>query len=249
MLYGLYQSAAGMMTSEYRQDVVANNLANASTPGFKQDIASLMERPLESEVSGRPGIFHPLWSEMTGGTFAAPTMTNFGNGRLEQTEQDLDLALQGDGFFTVKDGEETRYTRDGRMAMGVDGSLILQSNGAAVLDNAGEPIVLKSGVKAQIKGDGRIMQGGEEVAQLGVVSFEDPQRLLKMGSNEYAAKDEQPNPSAARVKQGYIEASNVSASRSLVQMLEVTRAYELNAGMLKLQNDTLGRAVNDIARV
>ena len=120
MLYGLYQSAAGMMTSEYRQDVVANNLANASTPGFKQDIASLMERPLESEVSGRPGIFHPLWSEMTGGTFAAPTMTNFGNGRLEQTEQDLDLALQGDGFFTVKDGEVHPVTRVRTRTAGID---------------------------------------------------------------------------------------------------------------------------------
>lgn len=246
MIYGLYQSAAGMLSSQYRQDVVANNLANVSTPGFKQDLAALMERRPAFDAQG--GGLSPVWDRMTGGHFAAPTLTDFSTGRIETTGNDLDIAVEGEGFLTVKAGDQVRYTRDGRMTLSSTGQLILQSSGAAVLDAGGSPVTVDPARPIDIRPDGRVMQGDTEVARLGAATFADTSALTKAGGNLFAATG-QPQAAKAQIRPRAIEASNVEATRELVSMMETTREFELNAAMLRLQSDTLGRAVNDVARI
>src|SRR6185369_8802982 len=125
MVYGIYQSAAGLQINQHRQDVLANNLANIETVGFKPDLALARERMIASREGGNdPSLSNSTLNGMTGGTVAAPTFTSFIPGAVEPTGRPLDVALQGDGFFAVQDGDTKRYTRDGRFMFDADGRLV-----------------------------------------------------------------------------------------------------------------------------
>jgi len=115
MIYGLYNSAAGMMTQEYRQNVIANNLANADTVGFKQDIPVFAERQPASAGGERSGPSAPDLEGLSGGLWLGQTQTDFGQGALIQTNNSLDVALDGPGFLVVEANGGPQYTRDGRM--------------------------------------------------------------------------------------------------------------------------------------
>ena len=115
MIYGLYQSAAGMMTNEYRQNVIANNLANAQTVGFKRDVAVFSERLRESELDRYSNPSNDLMEALSGGLWLGRTHTDFSNGELTRTGNPLDVALEGAGFLMVESGGRQLLTRDGRM--------------------------------------------------------------------------------------------------------------------------------------
>src|SRR5580765_5965379 len=125
MVYGIYQSAAGLQINQHRQDVLANNLANIDTVGFKPDLALVRERMIASrEGMSDPSLSNPLLNGMSGGTLASPSYTSFIPGSIEPTGKPLDVALHGDGFFAVKDGDTKRYTRDGRFMFDANGYLV-----------------------------------------------------------------------------------------------------------------------------
>jgi flagellar basal-body rod protein FlgF len=243
MLYGIYQSAAGMRANQYRQDVLANNLANASTPGFKPDLALVRERSL-AQAPGEPA-FVPAGAEPA--TF---TWTDFGAGPVERTGNPLDVAIAGDGFFAVQTPDGPRYTRDGRFTLNAQGELVTVAGSHPVLNAQGEPIVLPPGMagRARIDAGGHVRAGGADFGRIGVVRFEDTNDLYKTGGNLFAAGVE-PEAVAADLLTGAVEASAVDPVRAMVAMIEVTRAYQLNATLAGLADATLGRAVNDIARI
>ena len=252
MDYGIYQAAAGLQVNQYRQAVLANNLANVDTVGFKHDLTIVRERQAASEedltdVSGTD----PRLSRMTGGSFVAPTHTTFEQGMIKQTDSRLDVAVEGDGFFTVRDGDAVRYTRDGRFTLNANGELVTVAGHHRVLDEQGEPIVVTEDAAGSvgIMASGEVRAGDVTFGRLGMVDFEDRSGLCKVGGNLFKAAGVTPAPHAADLRPGAIEASTVDPTQTMVAMIEVSRAYELNATLIGLADSTLGRAVNDIARL
>lgn len=248
MIYGLYQSAAGMMVSEYRQSVIANNLANAGTVGFKRDVATLAERNPARLGGIRHGVGDRLLDGLSGGVWLARTETDLSQGSLTVSQNPYDVALDGPGFFLVeKDGR--RYaTRDGRMTVDRQGMLISAADGAAMLGPGGAALrVHPRGGEITVDEGGRIRQDGQIVGQLAVVDYADPRRLRKVGGGRFEIEGLQPVESPARVVQGYTESSGVEAVQELVSMIEAARAYQVNAALLTLQDQTVGRLISSLA--
>ena len=249
MNYGLYLSAAALRVQEYRQDVGANNLANVNTPSFKNDLAVVRSRqaaPMERQLPAY--LWMPVLDDVRGGLRSGGTHTDFTQGPLVQTGRELDLALQGEGFFAVQVDGATQYTRDGRLERDVEGYLVTTAEGHRLLDEAGRPIQLPAG-HVRILADGAVQVEGQTQAQLGIVSFADPAALRKAGGSRYTAQGAQPAPAAAVVVDKHVEGSGVEPTRALVDMLTGQRVYEAAARMMQFADSMLGRAVNDIARV
>jgi flagellar basal-body rod protein FlgF len=252
MTYGLWLSAGGLQVNQYRQEILTNNMANVDTVGFKRDLAVIHERQVEAATSGGAAYSNRLLDRLGGGNWVRPTYTDFEQGGLLHTGADLDAAIEGKGFFTVRDGNELRYTRDGRFTLSPKGQLVLATgNGSTqVLDDAGRPIQIDAkGEKITISADGTIRQGRTPVAKLGVAEFSDPQQLRKVGKNLFRATEGRPQaPQDSSVRGGFVEDSAQNATTGLVDIIEVTRAHELNARMITLQDQTIGQAVNTVGR-
>src|SRR3954471_10516609 len=176
MNYGLYLSATGVLANTYRQDVIANNLANSETVGFKRHLASFQERPVESQAQGRPDLSDPMLDHLGGGFLVAPTQVDTSQGEFETTGNNLDAAIFGKGFFAVEKGGKTQLTRAGAFMLNKDGQLILSNaEGQRVLDQDGQPIKLPGLIasRLQIGKDGQITNDGKPVARLGVFDVPD----------------------------------------------------------------------------
>ncbi len=257
MNYGMYLSASGVLTNLHRQDVIANNLANASTTAFRRDLAAFTQRLPESrEDPGPHGLEHDLLDRLGGGTFVRPTETDLRPGRLTPTGNDLDLAIAGEGFFAVRvdeDGQQaTRATRDGRLTLTADGRLVTTAAGHAVLDTAGQPIRLNPALPVQVDQTGVIRQAGDPVAQIKLASVTADQTLKHLGGGVYQAPPaalESEAQAPGQIRQGYLEASNVDSIREMVAMIQTTRAINDNATLLKYHDLLLERAVNTLGRI
>lgn len=255
MTHGLWLSAGGLQMNEYRQALAANNMANVDTVGFKRDLALVHERRVEALDNPAAAPFsNARLDALSGGLGVKPTYTSFEQGALEQTGRDLDAALDGEGFFTVSDGAQVKYTRDGRFATNDANELVLVAGGGRhrLLDANGGSIVLGDAAQGPVRigEDGTLFQGTAALAKLGVVTFDDTTSLRKSGEGLYENVGGAAElPSAARVKGQYVERSTVDPVMALTSMIEVSRAYELNARMITLQDETLGYAVNRVGRI
>ncbi len=250
MIYGLYLSAGGLQVNEYRQDLLANNIANAGTTGFKRQLSIVSERMTEARENGPPSAQHQLFDRLTGGSGVRPTYTDFAQGSLEITDNPLDVAIVGEGFLRViADGAE-RYTRDGRLTIDATGRL-MTSGGHLVPGENGKPITidLRNPTAPRIGSDGTVTQGDARLGRIGLVAFRDPAALTPSGKNLYQAHGQAPQPADVSLRVGAIEASNVDPVAAMVDMMQVTRTYELNATMISLQDGMLGRTVNDLGRI
>lgn len=250
--YGLWLSAAGMKVNQHRQTVLANNLANATTTGFKHDLAVVLERRVESLSSpGGLSFSHPVLDAIGGGLNVRPTYQNFSQGPIQQTGQPLDVAIEGEGFFAVSDGEVTRYTRDGEFTTNAAGQLVLAGADGRwrVLDESGSEIVVDdTGESPQILSDGTIRQGSVVVARLGLVTTDDKQSLRKIGENLFDAGDAEMVPADGRLVSESREESNFDVMQGLAAMIEAARAFQLNATMVQLQDQVTGQAISRVGR-
>lgn len=248
MIRGLYIAATGMQTQKNRMDVVTNNLANASTTGYKEDNLitrsfqdMLVERMGDPAIVGRSNEVGTL----NNGTHIDEIMTSFAGGSLGETSENTDLALLGDGFFAVQTPDGERYTRAGNFSISADGYLTT-AEGFAVLGQNG-PIQVGSS-SFTVGGNGTVNSArGKD--QLRVVSFADNQGLRKEGSNLYSNYNTtMTGDSGAQVRQGYLESSNVDLTSQVTDMITIQRNYELNQRVVRIMDERLGRAVNDIAK-
>jgi len=251
MIYGLWLSAAGLQTNDYRQAVITNNLANVDTVGFKEDLAVVRERRVASRSGGPLGSAHPVLDGLTGGSFVAPTYTRFSQGPIITSSNPLDVAIVGEGFFQVRDGSAIRYTRDGRFTVAADGRLVTVGGGFELLDAQGRPIVLRPDEpgRARIAEDGTVYQGDTAVGRLAVVDFADKRLLRKVGHGTFEPVGIEPRPIQANLRSRALEGSTVDPVRTMAEMIEAARAYQMNATMISLQDGMLARAVNDVGRV
>jgi flagellar basal body rod protein FlgG len=253
MLYGLYLSATGVMTNSYRQDVIANNLANSETVGFKKDLAMFRQRPTAAEESpDKRGWSNPLLEGIGGGTFAEPTVVDTSEGALERTGNKLDAAIQGTGFFTVDDKGTTRLTRNGQFMIDSNNNLVTTNGKQNVLDAQGNPIKLDGKLqgKTEISQDGTISQDNNIVGKLGVVDVPDPAKLKNEGGSLFSY----PNPgdftpSNSVVHGETVENANVDSATELTQLMDTQRQLEANANMIHTQDGTLDKLINIVGKV
>ncbi|HWL94549.1 MAG TPA: flagellar hook-basal body protein [Phycisphaerae bacterium] len=251
MLQGLWLSADGLIAQQYRQDVIANNLANVDTPGFKPDRVAFSERLNEARLRGALGDSHPAYLRSTGGLFSRAEYTDFKPGHVIPTQNPLDVALLGDGFLQVRTAEGEFFTRDGRLTTDIDGTVRHIASGGAVLTEQGRPLQIDLALREPLTIDsaGRVRQGSDIAGDLAIVDFQDRSELDKVGQNLFSADRARPTAGAASVKQGFVESSGVDPSTTLVEMIAASRAYEMGASMISLQDQTLGRVVNDVGRI
>ena len=254
MNYGLYLSASGVLTNMYRQDVLANNLANVETAGFKADLASIRQRDPES-IEDRLGLdaSQPLLDRLGGGALAGPQQVRFQPGPLTQTGNPLDAAFSDEGsFFVVQATDpqsgrvEARYTRDGRFSLNAAGELVTHQ-GRRVLGTDGQPIAVPRDQSVEIEADGRIVtrEGGEEVGRIGVVRVPDTDKLLKQGGGLFAYRGHAaPEPvDQPVIHPGHIEGSGVDPIRTLMGITSASKAVSANADMIRHFDRLMEQAV------
>src|SRR5947209_13225962 len=167
MLYGLYVSAAGVISSSYRQDVLANNLANSETTGFKKDLALFTERRTEAQTRGGAASRSTNQSleNLGGGIFVAPSTFDSEQGDVETTGNSSDLAIMGSGYFAVRSQGKDLLTRAGNLTTDAQGRLVL-ANGRAdqLLDQKLKPVTLEPTLKFEVDKFGTVTQAGKPVA-------------------------------------------------------------------------------------
>lgn len=238
---GLYAALTGNLTAMRKLDVVSNNLANANTTGFKQDRLAFQSL-LASSTPAAGQTDAPV---MTGERF----YTDFSQGPLKQTDNSLDVAIEGDGFFVVQTASGQAYTRQGSFSRNAAGRLI-NADGLEV-QGAGGPITINGGT-VTINARGEISVDGARVGALQVVDFPKPYALQKIGSSLFVPTDPQTatQPAAnARISQGFIENSNVSVVKEMVQLIEASRYFETCQRVVQSYDTIASKAANDLGRI
>lgn len=254
MLYGLYLSTAGLKAQEYRNSVIANNLANSQTTGFKRDIAMVAPRANAAYEDPRMfGYRMPVLSDLGGGVTWGPSVLDLSQGSLQSTGSQSDVALTGHGFFMLASkGKTPRLTRDGSFLVRSDGVLVTAADGTPVLGANHQTIKVNPAVHMQIDGTGAISQGSVKVGQLALVNVRNPQDLKQLGGNVYSVASEKTltaAPASTQVRQGFLEASAVNPTVEMVNMIAAQRTFDANAQMIKYQNHMLQQldAVGQVA--
>ena len=258
----LYTAATGMEAMEAKLDVIANNLANVNTTGFKRDRATFEDLFYRNAVL--PGALDansqptPTGVATGLGVKVSSTQTDHRQGAFEQTGKELDVAIEGNGFFQVLDpAGETFYTRAGNFNINASGQLVM---GSASTGRVLEPPVQfpNDTVGVVIGADGRvsIRQAGSsnmsEVGQIQLAQFVNPDGLLKLGENLYSETDASNAPTTGvpgqnglgQVRQGSLEASNVQPVRELIDLITTQRSFELNSQTVQAGDQVLQLVAN-----
>ncbi len=275
MLGALYSAATGMDAQQFNIDTISNNLANADTTGFKavrpefQDLFyQMLQQPVApAQGQGLPG--SPTGVYVGLGVKPSGSETLFQEGSLTETDNPLDVAISGDGFFTVSTdngGTNKFYTRDGSFQLDANGDLVT-SDGDYVLDSSGSPITLDNTEPITIGSDGTITNSATTTSsssssssssvQLGIVTFPNESGLVREGDNLFAQSvasgDPQTSSSSTStssttpgytVQQDYLESSNVQVVDEMVNLITAERAYEMNSKTITTCDDMLNMADN-----
>ena len=259
MIRGLYTAYTGMLNQQYRLDTITNNLANASTTGYKREGATsrafddvLAVKIKDSSVAN----INQNIGKMSLGVKIGENYVDYSQGSLVETENTYDLALEGNGFFSIsftnKSGEEIiKYSRDGSFTTDAEGTLRTK-DGDYVLNSAGGQISIPTDA-TQIAIDelGNIYADGDLIDALGIVDFEDYDYLAKdTGENYFTATEGAAETEwTGKVHQGYTEASNINVISEMVEMIEIARAYESNQKAVQTMDTMLDKSVNQVGRL
>lgn len=235
-------SLSRQMALQRQMDVVANNIANINTTGFRAEKIMFAEAqmPLASRASTTGYIDPPLaftedWA----------TMHDLSAGTIVQTGNALDVALDGDGFLVVQTANGERYTRAGALQIDSSGTLV-DLDGNPVLSEGGPIKFSPEETDITIASDGSVLTANGSKGRLRLVEFSDPQALAREGDNLFSGGT--PAPAIeTRVLQGAIERSNVSGVAEMTEMIRVSRAYETLAGIMQQQDQTMRSAIQQLA--
>lgn len=243
-----------MLTQKNKIDIIANNISNLETVGFKQD--SLLSRSFKDVMIERindPNVLrqNEIVGALNKGVHIDELFTDFEQGSFKETNRSLDFALQGDGFFVIDTPNGIRYTREGSFNIDENGMLV-NNKGFYVQGEEGAPLYIGTDDFVVTK-DGSIYTGENKdnyVGKLSIVSFNDNSVLRKEGEGLYSVfGNDEPVESNAKVKQGSLEVSNVDMVKQIVDMIEVSRTYESNQKIISMIDDTLSKAANEIGKI
>jgi flagellar basal-body rod protein FlgF len=240
MTRGIYAGATGMYAQQQALDVIANNLANADTIGFKSDRLTFREALDRSVYS--PGEDHPrLVGRLGGGAVVEGAAFTPDQGPALATGGRMDVLLDEDAFLSVQSPQGVRYTKNGSLQLDASRKLVTR-DGLPVLGEKGE-ITIPSGATPEIDPSGNVRADGTVIDRLAIVSGQ----LTKEGNGLYSG-EAQPvaNPT---LMVGHLEGSNVNAIREVVAMIEVMRVFEANQKVVQAHDDALRRAISDLAQI
>ena len=237
-----YVGLSRQMTLRRELDIVANNVANVDTVGFK--VESLMTNTEQRRPARDDQLPHAVRFVLDSGV-----ARDFGQGSLRRTDNPLDVAVEGDAFLTLQTPDGDRYTRDGRLRIDAQGRLVSQT-GDPVLSDAGAPLVLRiDGPPPAIAADGTISQGDQSIGRLGVVRFDNLSALSKQGEGRFLADGAEPQAARdVQLRQGMLESSNADPMLEIVKLIELSRAYERVTKMIDNTQDLSRRAVERLGR-
>lgn len=240
----LYVGLSRQMTLRRQLDIVANNIANADTSGFKAEQALVRTEPKAPArtVEGP----NPIKFVIDDGL-----ARDFSQGPLQITNATFDLAIEGPGFFRIQTPSGERYTRDGHFRLDGTGRIVNQA-GQPLLDAGGAEVIIDvQRGPVEIANDGSLSQGIEQVGRLGVVVFDSLSTLEKVGANQYRnTSNAEPQPATgSQIRQGVLEGSNVNPILQVTEMIEVTRAYESLARIMENTQELSRRSVERLGRV
>lgn len=258
MLRGIYTAASGLLANQEQLDITANNIANATTTAFKRDLLVHLAAPnlSISRIEGMDRVPEPgrpmMEAEPVGvlstGITDSEVFTDFAQGALVETGRNLDLAIQGPGFFVLLTPQGLRYTRAGNFTLSADGTLI-SPQGFPVLGEQG-PILIQ-GQRVEVGRDGMVVVDGAEVDRLRLVEFANPQGLVKEGGTLY--RDEGTaglrRDGRSVVVSGALEQSNVSTVDELVGLIVNLRQFETGQRAIRAYDETLERAASRVGLV
>ncbi|MBM3283509.1 flagellar basal-body rod protein FlgF [Candidatus Gottesmanbacteria bacterium] len=242
MIQAIYSATAGMINQQTIVEVVTNNLANSSTYGYKSDELSF-GRILGTLTPTKSG--GAIYSINNIDNIVIKYGTDFNQGGMQRTDNVLDLALDGDGFFAIQYPDGIRYTRSGNFSKNQDGQLVT-SDGYPVLGING-PIQLQ-GAQVKVDGKGQVIVDEIVIDKLKIVAFQDKKEIIKGGYNTFktANPDITEMPSNANVMQGFLELSNVNVVYEMAKMIEAMRTYEAYQRTIQLINDITKEANNEL---
>jgi len=256
MLRAFSTAATGMVAQQQIVDVIANNLANINTVGFKrsqvdfQDLMYVKQKNAGEITSGTPA---PVGIEIGSGVRSSGTVKIYTQGEQENTGRNLDMSIQGDGFFqvTAADGS-TRYTRNGQFLLNAEGNLVTSSG--AVLD---PPITIPAdyrSISIAVDGTVSVFAGSDDTAtsagRIQLARFANPSGLSSLGGNMLAPTEASGTATTGTpgedgfgaIESGFLERSNVQMVTELVNLIKAQRAYEINSRAIKAGDDMLTTA-------
>ncbi|HOT52280.1 MAG TPA: flagellar hook-basal body protein [Candidatus Hydrogenedentes bacterium] len=248
MQKSLYTAAVGMVAVEERQAVIANNIANASTTGFRRQqpvqkgfyeiLTNTAKRPAWFDSQIGPG----------GGAQMVETFTDTAAGAFTATDDPLNIALSGPGYLAVSTPSGERFTRAGALTIDVNKQLAT-SDGFPVMGQGSQPIAI-NGTDVQIAGDGTVQVDGQAVGKLRLVEFEDPHMLERQGHNLYRASEaalgRSSEASGTTIHSKTLELSNVNMPKEMVSMISALRVYEANQKVIATADETMGRLIEQV---
>ena len=246
MNVSLYQAAAAMNAQTRWQELITENLAAGTVPGFRQQEISFADVAASSPLQ---------MNGVSTGNFLIPvatTSTSFQQGELRPTKDATDLALDGPGFFEVQLPDGTKaYTRDGEFQLNAKGQLTTK-RGYPVLSDAG-PIQFDpgNGTTFTVSSTGQITQGGNPRGQLRVVQFANPGQLTATSDGYLLANQPgtlpTPAGSGTAVRQGFLESPNFSPTAEMGSLISAMRIFEANQKVLQTQDDRMGKEISDLS--
>jgi flagellar basal body rod protein FlgG len=222
-------------------DLLANNIANASTGGYKADreFYSLYvgTEAQDEDASAAMPVIERQWTDLSQGSVHA-------------TGNPLDLALEGSGFFTVQGPNGPLYTRNGNFHLASDGRL-MGADGYPAQSVDGTALTIAASQPVEIMGDGTVRQGAAAIGQLAIVDFADPAALAKQGANYFVADPaaKPAAPSGTSVGQGQLEDSNAGTADGAVRLVAVMRQFEMMQKAVTIGNDMTKQAIEQVAKV
>ena len=224
-------------------DLVANNIANASTGGYKGD--SEFYTLFVSEAANEDALDTPSTAPMI-----ERQWTDFSQGLLEPTNNPLDFGISGKGFFVVQSPSGPLYTRNGNFHVASDGTLVT-ADGYSLLGQDGQPFTADLKQPVEVTPDGTIRQNGQVLGQLQLVDFSDPNVLAKQANNYFRNTGSQApvESTDTQVYQGKIETSNVSAAKGAVRLVTLMRQFEMMQKAIMISSEMSNKAISEVAKV
>ncbi|WP_227767205.1 flagellar basal-body rod protein FlgF [Zhaonella formicivorans] len=251
MIRGLYTAATGMLVQELKQDNITNNLANMNTPGYKKTELAVSSFPQVllkriDAIKGSAAGTTPV-GPLNNGAMLDEQIIDWAEGNLEETGNSYDLAINGEGFFTIETAQGLRYTRNGSFRLDGQGYLVT-AQGDYVLGLNGP--ILVQGSSFTVAADGSLTVDGVYVDHLLITGFPDKQGLQKMGHDLYSAPEgalpRALEPGETAVKQGFLEKPNLNLVNEMVNMLAALRTYEANQKVIQAHDELLAKSANEI---
>ena len=232
MIKGIYKSASGMLPRIKKQEVLANNISNASTPGYKKDrlFTKELTRAEKKQMPRQSDWVNPMANDL---------FIDFSQANFEKTGNDLDVAIDGPGFFTLQlDNGQQVLTRSGSFT--VDENGYLSFPGGALVMGEGGPIQIGDG-NVSIGQTGQVESNGSSVGRIVPVTVQDMQQLEKVGSSLFVVpQGVQLTPATgSSIQQGYVEAANVDIVKEMIEMIISFREFEANAKAVQAQDQSL----------